>query len=547
MNRPELRTLAPDAKKEQVHALVADPPALVVLDNYETVAPDERGSIEEWLTQARYPALITSRQRVGPTLNININIAAMSREEAQELLEKLIAQTQDPEIFSASVRQRVYETAEANPFLMEWVVAQIDEAQEPATVLEELKQGEGDAADRVFDRSFNLPQVGDDGRAVLLALSLFTSSASRPALATAAGFGDDEKRLNEAVKSLRALWLIKGLDENRRFIIEGLTRSLAGARLSKDTRADEFRRRFVAYFLEYAQAHRQPTPEDYDALEAEKDNLLSATDLAFTIGDLESVMQMAYALASPVSGMLSVRGYWDESLRICQLALKVARSSQAEGNVSAFAHNLAAGHQNRGEYDEARRLYSESLEINRKLGNQSNIATTLHNLAVIAQNQRDLAEAGRLHGESLEIKKKLGNQNGIAMSLHQLAKIAQAQGDLTVPRRLFGESLEIKKKLGNQSGIASTISQLGVVHLLLDEFAESRAKHEESLAIRRKLGEQLGIATDLHQLGMLAEKEGNKDEATRMFREALIIWERLGSPIAKLARQSLARVGGEAS
>jgi len=44
------------------------------------------------------------------------------------------------------VRERIYQTAEANPFVMQWVVGQIDLAQEPGSVLEDLQHGEGDAA-----------------------------------------------------------------------------------------------------------------------------------------------------------------------------------------------------------------------------------------------------------------------------------------------------------------------------------------------------------------------------------------------------------------
>jgi len=46
---------------------------------------------------------------------------------------------------------------------------------------------------------------------------------------------------------------------------------------------------------------------------------------------------------------------------------------------------------------------------------------------------------------------------------------------------------------------------------------------------------------------MLDELNGNNDEAMRLFREALAIWEKLGSPDADLARQSLARVEGKTS
>lgn len=113
-----------------------------------------------------------------------------------------------------------------------------------------------------------------------------------------------------------------------RLAVEGLTRSMAAARLSQDPRAPNFHRHFVAYFLLYAEERRAPTPENYDAMEAEKDNLLGASEVAFASGDRESVMRMAYVMAVPVTGMLSMRGYWDETVRLGEQALQAARSSQ---------------------------------------------------------------------------------------------------------------------------------------------------------------------------------------------------------------------------
>ena len=88
--------------------------------------------------------------------------------------------------------------------------------------------------------------------------------------------------------------------------------------------------------------------------------------------------------------------------------------------------------------------------------------------------------------------------------MHQLGRLAQGRGELEEARQLYNESLEIKKRLGNQSGIAIT----------------------------------------LHQLGRLAEAQSNKTEAARLFREALSIFEKLKSPKAEIARQSLKRVEG---
>ena len=542
LGRADLRTLAPAEKEEQVRAVASG--ALVVLDNYETVAEAERARVEPWFKRTQCSALFTSRPRVPDT--VFVPVSAMSREEAAEFLEKLTAQTQDPPLFTHEVRERIYETAEKNPFVMQWVVGQIDLAQEPGSVLEELKHGEGDAARRVFDRSFDLPLLGDDGRDALLALSLFAPSATPDALAAVAGL-DDAGRVREAVGNLRRLWLVKGVDGNRRLAVEGLTRTLAAARLSKDPRADEFRRRFIAYFLRYAEERREPTAENYDALEGEKDNLLGASEVAFASGDWGSVMRMAYALATDSVGMLCVRGYWGEAVKLGEQALQAARSSQDEARIANLSHNLAVMYQNRGELAEVRRLYDESLEINKRLGNQRNVATSLHQLGRLAREQGELEEARRLYEESFEIVKRLSNQRDVATSLHELGSLAQERGELEEARRLYDESLEINKRLGNQYGVAGTLHQLGRLAQEQGEFKEARRLYDESLEIEKRLGDQAGFAISLHQLGRLAEIEGDKEGAARLFRESLSIFERLGSPYAKLAQRSLARVEGEDS
>jgi tetratricopeptide (TPR) repeat protein len=426
-------------------------------------------------------------------------------------------------------------------------VAQIDAAQEPSTVLEELAQGEGDAAERVFDRSFNLPQLGDDGRAALLALSLFVPSASRESLAAVAGYGEDEKRVNEAVKNLRALWLIKGIDENSRFTIEGLTRSLAGARLSKEAHADEVRQRFVALFLLYAETHAQPTREDYDALEAEKDNLLSAIDVAFDSEDWESVQRLAYILADSVDGMLSVRGYWDEALKRGEQAMGAARKDNNEQRVAVFAANTANIRVGRGEYGEAEQVYQETLAAFRKLGDDPSAATCLHHLGVLAQEQGKLKEARRLYTESLEIKKRFSDQSNIAITLYELGRLAQKQGEMEEARQLYNESLEIAERLGDQRGIATTLHELGRLAQNQGEVEEARRLYNESLEIAKRLGDQSGIATTLGQLGRLAAQEGKRTEAVQLFNEALRIFEKLKSPYAEMARQDLKGLEDESS
>jgi NB-ARC domain./TIR domain. len=538
----ELSRLAPDKKEQAVRALIAAAPTLIMLDNFEPLLENEQTSCTNFLASAQCPALITSRQFVKGARPIYVD--AMKPEEAREFLEKLTAQMQDPTVFTDEVRQRIIQTADARPYVMQWVTAQIDqEAKPPDVILEELSHGKGDAAERVFYRSYNLPQLGDDGRAALLALSLFVPSATREALAAVAGFENDLERVNKAITNLRSLLLVKGKDENRRLAIEGLTRTLAQACLDKDPRADEFRQRFVTHFLSYAQAHTQTTGEDFAALESEKDNLLTAMDVAFQRQDWKSVM----AIRDALQWFLDLRGYWDEAIQYGEQAVQAARHAGNAQAIANFTNNLAVIHFWRGDVDKARPLYNESLKIKKKLGDQSGISQTLHNLAMIAQEQGEIEEARQLYDESLEISKKLDDQSGIAVTLHQLGWLMQTQGEIEEARRLYNESLEIKKKLDNQSGIANTLHQLATIAQVQGKIEAARRLYDESLQIKRMLGNQIGIAVTLHQLGALAMEEDNKAEAARLYREALSIFERLGSPYAENARRSLARVEGESS
>jgi len=469
----------------------------------------------------------------------------MSVEESQDFLSRLIEEAHDRASFDGLDRGAIIETAERNPLVMQWIVAQIDEAQRPRDALAELRRGEGDAARRVFDRSFKLEQLGDDGRAALLALALFTPSASREALAQVAGFGDGVKRLNDAVRRLARLWLVVAKDGGERLAIEGLTREMARASIDRLPNGDEFKRRFVANFLAYAESHDQPKPEDYDALEAERENLFGAIDIAFEAQDWRTVMRLMDAISrGSITGMLSVRGYWDEAKERGKQALTASRNLQDEKSIARRLHNLAITYQNQGDLDEARSLYQQSLDINRKLGDQSGVASSLGQLGLLAQEEGKLDEARSLYQQSLDINQKFSNQKGIATALGQLGSLAHDQGDFDEARSLYQQGLDIWRMLGEQGGIATLLHQLGHLAQILGDLDEARSFYLQSLDIDRKLGDQFSIACALGQLGLLAEDEGDKIEAARLYREALTIFERLRSPYTELARESLERVEG---
>jgi tetratricopeptide (TPR) repeat protein len=538
---PDLRKLALETKKEQIREVLTESPALVVLDNFETIAPAEADLCVAWLAQsAPCSALITTRQMIESARNIPLE--QMFSDEAQNLLQRLIMEVHNPSAFASLNRERVIRTAESNPLVLQWIVGQIDLAQDPDEVLDDLARGEGPAAKRVFDRSFNLPQLNAGGRPVLLALSLFVPSATRTALSEVAGMSKDKdkKRFKDAVKTLSALWLIRATEEQR-LAVGGLTRELTKARLFNDPRSKIFRQRFVSRFLNYAETHQKPTPANFNALEAEKDNLQAAVDVACELHDLNAALRLSFLLASPVTGLLSVRGYWDEAVKLLEQALRITPLTHDEAQVAGFSHNLAVMYQNRGQLKEARRLYRESMEISKKFGDQRGVAASLNQMATLALDTGEVGDARLLYRESLEIKQRLGDQRGIAITLHQMATLALDTGEVGDARLLIQESLKIKQRLGDQRGIAISLRTLGAVAQEQGDFSEAQRLYTESLEIDKKLQNQSGIAFSLHQMGTLRLAEKDFETAERLLSESLEILKKLGHKMT--VAECLASIG----
>lgn len=523
----DLRPLAVGPKESELRKPIGAKPTLIVLDNLETIAPAEESLCKDFLSRRTpCPALITTRERIEDA--VLIPLATMSPQEASEFLDRLIAQTHDPQIYAAIDPNRILRISEYNPLIIQWIVAQIDLAHDPEQVLKDLWLGEGDAAQRVFDRSFNLPQMADGGRAVLLALSLFMPGGTRTATAEVArmGSGRENQQFEHAQETLASLWLARQTDGGRRLVIEGLTREVAKERLSREENAVEFRRRFVDYFLRYTKEHDGSEGEDFDALEAEKDNILNAVDVGFDLDDWESVKNLMLIIGRTPDGFLNLRGYWHELFDYERRAEMAARRINDEWAMAKFSVNAAEVSRRLGKYKEVRQVYEQARTVFKSLGAKREIASTVHRLGVIAQDQGDTDEALRHYKDSLEINTGIENQGGIAANKHQMGMLAHEQGDLSEAEDLYRQSMEIQEEIGNQWGVANNLHNLGRIEQTRGNIPRAEQFYADSLRIKQELGDQGGIAITLHQLALMAQDRGDLEEALRL--------QNIGSEIEKI-------------
>lgn len=521
LDHPRALNLIGEPKIEDVCMLITSAPTLIVLDNFEILSAAEGKCCVEFLErQSPHSALIVTRQRVEHASSILMD--GLSPPESQEFLQRLIKASPNPEILASLDPMRIIEAGGSNPLVMQWVVAQIDLAQNPADVLESLGHGEGEAAQRVFDRSFNLEQVGDDGRAILLALSLFVPSASRVSLAEVAGFGGDVRRLNGAVKRLASLLLITPVDSGTRLSIKGLTRELSKARFMKDSNADEFYQRFVTHYFHYAQAHSRPTPENFRALELEKDNLFTAINVAFQRERWEDVIEIANTLeADGVRGLLPTRGYWDEALVLVDKTITAARKLN-KGDVEAqFIHNKAYIRRYSGlDYKEVELLYDQSLRMAEHYNNRSLLGLVLHEKAALYDGD----DSRRLYERSLEIKRDINDEAGIGYSLFELGKLDELRGNTTDAKHYYIESLDIARRCGDERGEATVLQQMAwleVGWLDRNNFDEARRLYQQALKIWEKWDDTKNAAYVTRKLGRLEIDAGNQKSGQKLLKRSL--------------------------
>lgn len=258
LGREDARTLAPDAKADLVgHLLSQTMPCLLALDNFETIAREERRKILDFLAGVSCPALLTSRMRLPEAQNIRVG--PMTPEEADEFLQSLVEQSTERAKLEKVDLEQIAKVADYNPMLMRWVVAQLEQAMRPEDVFEDIARGRGEATERIFGRSFDL--LGDDGQMALLALALFVPTASREALTGVCGFEDGKDRVNEVIRRLAAFDLLDTAAEGDRLGTVALTRRLTEAQLKKDERTGPLFGRFVFHFVSSMPSTSQRSPK----------------------------------------------------------------------------------------------------------------------------------------------------------------------------------------------------------------------------------------------------------------------------------------------
>ena len=536
LSRSDIRTLDPKSKTREMKSLLSNDSALVVVDDFENISEKEQTRCFNFLKDHGCATLIVSGTEIGKqSVKDVVRLGAMSLDEATEFIKRTTSQpSRSWMVQDLNLTKQVIAGCQGNPLAMQLLLAHIEFVQDASLALDKIWKGKDQLLNRVFYLSFDLPQLEDDGRGVLLATALFVPSASKEALAQVAPLEGDLERLNTAITKLTRLNLASLVGDGNRLAVEGFIREALEGRLSR-TRTSDFRRRFVSYFLWYAQRYSGPTATDYDALEVEFENLLDAMDLAEGWNGWNELIQLCIAL----NEFFDVRGYWDEALRRNAQAQRAAHKSGQENYLPTLNQTAGYIYLKRRQFTKAEAAFRSVLRYYANKPPNTEVAIATRQLGSIALQQENLKLAESLYLEALAISRQLQFKIGEADNIHNLAIVKQEQGDLNEARRLYEESLQLSQSLDDNRSQAISLHQLGVIAMETEKYDQAEEFFRRSLEIKGKLQDRSGMADTLHQLGLLFKAEGKNKDAEVSLRDALGIFNQLASPSAREVEEDL--------
>jgi tetratricopeptide (TPR) repeat protein/DNA-binding XRE family transcriptional regulator len=279
----------------------------------------------------------------------------------------------------------------------------------------------------------------------------------------------------------------------------------------------------------------QQLTSDYPAATA---SLVQAVALYTELGDKPG---QAYAL-NHLGLVHQDTGDYQAAAGCHQEALALARDANDPLAEAVSLTDLGQVKQYTGDFAAAIADHKQALAMFRDVGSLFDQADGLFELGFAEYRAGDYAAAAAHHHESLELFRRLGDRFGQGCALSGLAEVQVATGEYPAAAETLNQVLELYRDLGARHGQAVMLNNLGELATETAAADEARGHHGQALTIAREIGAPPEEARALAGIGM-SLLPGNPAEAGGYLRDALAIFQRIGSPAAQRIQDTLGEHG----
>ncbi|MBX0330511.1 hypothetical protein K2Z83_22915 [Oscillochloris sp. ZM17-4] len=539
---PGVSALNSSEKRRAIEDLLRSQPALVVLDNAETVADS---ALLEWLAALPTPskALVTSRAM--PPVGMPhclVELKPMEDSEARALISEELSQAmpgQRPG--DAAQLTALIAATGGNPQAIKLALGLV-RLQSLPDVLEGLRAGRDQPLfDDMFTRSWGL--LDGAAQLVVMAITLFPTSVDATALGYVADLPDATARRGLGrLAELSLLEIEQGSwDATRRYALHPLVRAFVSAQLTAHPAQEQsLRGRWIAWCAALA-GQVGFCWQDLDRLDLlDADHLSIQAGLEWAAAHGEDAATVA--LAEGVRYYYNVRGLWDER-RMANYGLR-AGAARRLGDRSELVLALAQQAEvlsKKSTLADAASLLAEAEAAAAGADLSSDAAFELgHARGLLAHARGDLAAAeahwrGMLpFAATLDAQKHVINRRWLATCL-----LEQGRVDEAAP--LYRESLDDARAANDTRSVTGNSLKLATIDLERGDLAAAEAALAECHTAASRHNDQRRLAEWALLSGRLRLTQGDHDAATPLLEQAVDLFTRMGMRRdADAAQQALA-------
>jgi tetratricopeptide (TPR) repeat protein/transcriptional regulator with XRE-family HTH domain len=221
-------------------------------------------------------------------------------------------------------------------------------------------------------------------------------------------------------------------------------------------------------------------------------------------------------------------------------ALELHRDTGYRWGQARALMSLGAVQQLAGDHRAAAATLAQAQALGGDLGDRLIQAQVLAGLAAVQRLAGDLPAAAASSQQALSLFRDL--RQGVsdaAYALNELGLVQQLTGDYPAAAASHQQALALCRDAGDRPGQAETLNSLGELASRTADGRQARDHHAQALAIARDLGTPLEQARALEGIGHSHLRDGHTSEGTACLRQALTIYQRIGSLAARRVQETL--------
>lgn len=184
-----------------------------------------------------------------------------------------------------------------------------------------------------------------------------------------------------------------------------------------------------------------------------------------------------------------------------------------------------------GAYNKAMERFEEVLQLSWQMGNRVLAGATYIRMGRVHYLMRDLGSALNYMKNGHVLHQESGHPRGIATALSNMGEVYLLVGDYQQARLYLQEALDLRRELNHPSDLAYALSNMGNLLIEQGELEAARTYHEEALGLRQELGNPHLIIRSKNNLALIHMIQGEYDSALAEFLVSSNMAQKIGEKL----------------